>query len=39
MAGGALFFGDFLLSKQKKVSRLKAKMNGSSFTIAPLVMV
>jgi hypothetical protein len=36
MVGGALFFGYYLLSKQKKVTRLKAKKNVSSSTIAPL---
>ena len=36
MVGGAFFFGYYLLSKQKKVTRLKAKRDGSIFTIAPL---
>jgi hypothetical protein len=36
MVGGALFFGYFLLDKQKKVARLKAKKNVSRFSIAPL---
>jgi hypothetical protein len=36
MVGGALFFGYFFLSKQKKVTRLEAKKNGSRFTVAPL---
>ena len=28
-------FGYFILDKQNKVSRLRAKENGSNFTIAP----
>jgi hypothetical protein len=36
MAGGVFLFGYFLLDKQKKVTRLKAKKNISVFTIAPL---